>query len=205
MKQLKNICLIVLFSIGAILLYVNKSIKLENKILKNNQATLLDSIKHYKVSDSLNAARITELQLSTKELIRYYPKETVKIIKEATKHNKLETVEAIKTENKNTILTALHDTVIIDSTKLDTVFVDTLKSFSYFSDWTDVSGIIYPDTALLQINNREELLVTISKQKKKFLGIRLPGWLFGYKQKQIDVVSKNPNTTIKNVDFIQIR
>ena len=65
--------------------------------------------------------------------------------------------------------------------------------------------MIYPDTALLQINNREELLVTISKQKKRFLGIRLPGWLFGYKQKQIDVISKNPNTVIKNIDFIQIR
>ena len=75
MKQLKDVLLIIMFSIIVISFYINKKLKEENVILNNNQKTLLDSVVHYKIADSLNAARITELQLKSKELIKYYPKE----------------------------------------------------------------------------------------------------------------------------------
>ena len=65
-------------------------------------------------------------------------------------------------------------------------------------------GYLANDTINLNIVNREELLIAESFVKKRFIGIKLPIWLFGYKTKSVDVVSKNPNTEIKNLEYIQI-
>lgn len=194
MKQFKLILFLVLVAISAISIYDNNKLRKSNKALHNNIEVLYDSVAHYKVADSLNAAKVAELQFSEKELLRLYNEDMV-LIEQLTKNAKLQTVEKIET--------VMHDTITVELR--DTLFVDSAKYFKYNSKWTDVEGYIMHDSLSINIANREALLITESLEKKKFWFMRLPIRLFGYKNKRLDVVSRNPNTQIQSVEYINVR
>ena len=75
----------------------------------------------------------------------------------------------------------------------------------YNSKWNYVNGFIAKDTISLNIINYDELLITESLQKKKFLFFKLPISIFGYKQKILNVISKNPNTKIISTEYITVK
>ena len=79
MKQFKLILFLVLVAIYAISIYDNNKLRKSNKALHNNIEVLYDSVAHYKVADSLNAAKVAELQFSEKELLRLYNEDWVLI------------------------------------------------------------------------------------------------------------------------------
>ena len=167
------------------------SVSKKYKSLKVNQETLLDSLSRYKVLDSLNTVKINMLTLSTKNYEKYFS-ENAKIVKK-TKADKVES-----------IINPRLSTEIEIRTVIDTVYVDSTRHFSYKDNWTYVNGTLYKDSISLNIKNTEELVVITSLQKKKFLFFKLPVSIFGYKNKQLDIVSKNPRTVISNVDYINI-
>lgn len=171
-----------------------KRLKAENLTHQRNIDVLMDSATSYKVLDSLNAYKIGELQLKLSEYEKYR-KEDAELIKKL-KAGKLQTVNKTETRTEYVIKTELKDTII---------YKDTVKTINYKSRWTDLSGHLYNDTAIIKIVNREELMLVESLEMKKFLGVKLPGWLFGYKHGALNVVSKNPNTTIQNVEHIKLR
>lgn len=171
----------------------------ENKRLTNNQAVLLDSVQTYKVTDSLNAAKINVLELSLSDY-KKYREEDAKLIKKL-KADKLSAAASINTTTTTKIKVQIKDSIIYRDR---VVPVDTVKQINFDSKWTSVHGYLANDTVNLDIENREELLVAESFIRKRFIGIKLPIWLFGYKTKSIDVVSKNPNTKITNLEYIQI-
>lgn len=171
-----------------------KKLKIENLAYRQNVTVLMDSVAHYQVNDSLNASQIGELQLKLSEY-KKYRQEDIELIKKL-RADKLQTIVKTKTETKYKIKTELRDSVI---------YKDTIKAINYSSYWTDLYGFISRDTIQINIANREELVLVESFQRKKFLGIKLPGWLFGYKQKTLDVVSKNPNTTITDIEYVNLR
>ena len=166
----------------------------ENKRLKANQETLLDSVKSFKVSDSLKAITVGNLELSLKQYKKYHADDAI-LIKQL-KGQKPETAikPSIQTEYK--IRTELKDSII---------YKDTLKTILYKSKWNYVSGFVDKDTINLNIINYDELLITESLQKKKFLFFRLPISIFGYKRKVLNVISKNPNTKITSAEYITIK
>lgn len=171
----------------------------ENKRLTNNQAVLLDSMQTYKVADSLNVAKINVLELSLSDYKKYREEDAALIKK--LKADKLSAATSINTTTTTNIKTSVKDSIIY---KDRFVPIDTVKQINYDSKWTSVRGYLANDTINLNIVNREELLIAESFVKKRFIGIKLPIWLFGYKTKSVDVVSKNPNTEIKNLEYIQI-
>lgn len=190
---MKTVKLIGIILISFFIYFYINSLRTENKRLCNNQKVLLDSVKKYIVNDSLNTAKVNALELTNSELKKYIV-DDVKIIKKL-KTDKPETIIRTVTETITDIKVELQDTII---------YRDTLKQINYNTKWISIIGYIFKDTANLKIKNNEELLLVESKQKKKFLFIKLPIWLFGYKAKSLDVVSKNPNTTITNIQYIQI-
>ena len=185
----------------AVIFLINETAKLqeENKRLVNNQITLLDSMQTYKVADSLNVAKINVLELSLSDY-KKYRKENAALIKKL-KADKLSATTSINATTSTNIKTVIKDSIIY---KDMVVPVDTVKQIKYDSKWTSVYGYLANDTVSLNIINREELLVVESFVKKRFIGIKLPIWLFGYKTKSVNVVSKNPNTEINNLEYIQI-
>lgn len=175
--------------------YISLShLKNENKRLKANQETLLDSVKSFKVSDSLKAITVGNLELSLKQYKKYHTDDAI-LIKQL-KGQKPEVIikPSIQTEYK--IRTELKDSI---------VYNDTLKTILYKSKWNYVSGFIAKDTINLSIINYDELLITESLQKKKFLFFRLPISIFGYKRKVLNAISKNPNTKIISAEYITIK
>lgn len=154
----------------------------------------MDSITTYRVNDSLQALQAGELQLKLSEYKKY-------------RHDDYELIKKLKADKTQTITKTVTKTEyqIISQLKDSIVYKDTLKAINYLSYWTDLHGFICNDTIQIKITNREELILTESFQRKKFIGIKLPKWLFGYKKKTIDVVSKNPNTTISHVEYVKIR
>lgn len=170
----------------------------ENKMLKSNQETLLDTIKSFKVSDSLNAVTTNSLMLSLKQYKKYHADDAA-LIKQL-KGKQPESVAKTELRTENNIKVKLKDTIIYKDK-----YVDTLKTILYNDKWSHVSGFIANDTVSLSIANNEELLITESLQKKKFLFFWLPVSIFGYKQKALTVISKNPNTQIKSTEFITVK
>lgn len=171
-----------------------KKLKVENLAYRQNVAVLMDSVAHYQVNDSLNASQIGELQLKLSEY-KKYRKEDAELIKKL-KADKPQTIIKTETKTEYKIKTELRDSI---------VYKDTLKAINYVSRWTDLHGFISNDTLQVKIINREELILVESLQRKKFLGIKLPGWLFGYKRETLDVVSRNPNTAIQNIEYIKLK
>lgn len=173
----------------------------ENNRLSNNQETLLTENEHYKIRDSLNVSKTNQLELKLSEL-KKYKSEYTQLIKDLNiKNSQLEQIISVNAETITNLKAMLRDSI-----RLDTVsnIIDTLKCFEYKSKYTDVSGCINKDIIDMQIRNRESLKAIESKKKKKFLFFKLPIWLFGYKSKQLDIVSLNPNTTIEYIEYISV-
>lgn len=194
MWKIKFICAVAIIMYIAGSVYINSKLREENKVLHNNVSVLCDTVAHYKVMDSLNAATVMELQLSKTELQKKCNEDKI-LIEQLTKKAKLQSVKKVEIIK--------HDTIKIELKNLPQN--DSVKSFEYHSTWTDISGIISSDSMQIDIVNREALVITESLEKKKFWFIRLPVWLFGYKNKRLDVVSKNPNTEIQSVEYINLR
>jgi hypothetical protein len=169
-------------------------LKSENKRLKANQETLLDSVKSFKVSDSLKAITVGNLELSLKLYKKYHADDAI-LIKQL-KGQKPEVIIKPSVQTEYKVRTELKDSII---------YKDTLKTILYKSKWNYISGFIDKDTINLNIINYDELLITESLQKKKFLFFRLPISIFGYKRKVLNVISKNPNTKIKSAEYITIK
>ena len=199
-KNVLNFLVIVIFIALSIFSakYIG-NLQRENKRLTNNQAVLLDSMQTYKVADSLNVAKINVLELSLSDYKKYREEDAALIKK--LKADKLSATASINTITTTKIKVQIKDSIIY---KDRVVPVDTVKQINFDSKWTSVHGYLANDTVNLDIENREELLVAESFIRKRFIGIKLPIWLFGYKTKSIDVVSKNPNTKITNLEYIQI-
>lgn len=160
-------------------------------LLESNNELILKA-KHYKILDSLNVAQIKSLELTVKEF-KTYREEDTKLIKSLKVRNKdLEALVSTKLETRDTILVAIHDTI------------PGIANFNYTSTWTDLSGTIDMQRNTMQVNiaNREDLDIVESVTRKRFLGFLW--YCKKLESRKVDVVSRNPNTTIKNVSYTRI-
>lgn len=167
-------------------------IKENMEILLESNNDLILKVHHYQIQDSLNVAQIRSLELTAKEF-KTYREEDAKLIKSLKIRNKdLEALVNTKLETRDTILVAIHDTI------------PGVATFNYTSTWTDLSGTIdmIKDTMQINIANREDLEVIESVTRKRFLGFLW--YCKRLESRKVDVVSHNPNTTIKNVSYTKI-
>ena len=209
-KIIIKIVLIVIAVIALVFAFSKiHSLKEENARLKSNQDILLtekefvmSENQKYKVSDSLNAVRVSELELTLKEYKRYRSEDLKLIEQLKAGKSDLQKIITSQYETISTLSAKLQDSIRIDTT---TNRVDTLKCFDYKSKWTDVKGCVdlRRDTVELQINNRESLKVVEAVTYKRFLGFL---WKTSkVKSRQVDIVSENPNTEITNCEYISIK
>lgn len=170
---------------------------------QRNERALLDGVEHYKSCNDLSCARVDELELSladAKKVIGEDAKviETLKSkIKDMSKFDRIATKTEIKVVEK------LKDTTIVK--ERETIFRDTIHDVKYvdvIKPYYDVHATIVHDTIDLDIMTRDSLLVVETIKYKRFLGFL---WKTKrIKSRTIDVVSKNPNTIIEDIQVVTI-
>ena len=109
------------------------------EILLTQKQTIMAESQAYRVSDSLNAAKVSELQFTLKEYKKYRAQDLQLIEQLKVKKSDLQKVIDSQTETINSLSAKLNDSIRIDTV---TNIADTLKCFDYKSKWTDVSGCI---------------------------------------------------------------
>ena len=176
----------------------NETLKSNQEILLSEKSGLLAENNRYRVADSLNAIKAEELRLTAYEYKKYYAESLKTISKLRLDKRDMQRVIDFQANTISQMSTSLRDTVIIQDT------TRALKAFDYKSKWTDVSGLIdlAQNTVDLNIENRESLVVVESVEYKRFLGFL---WKTkNIKNRSVDIVSLNPNTTIINAEYKSI-
>lgn len=161
---------------------------------QNSISVSMDSLHTYKVRDSLNAVYTSNIELSLSQYKQLRAEDT-KIIKQL-KADKLNSVVKPTIETKWKVDTQIRDSII---------YQDTVKAINYKDNWNYISGYFTQDSAMLDIQSKTELLITKSIERKKFLFFKLnPKW-FGYRKEQLNIVSRNPNCFISNIEYVTIK
>ena len=185
------ICALVVFIV--IMFKQNNIISQDRDLYKRNMNSALIECVEWKTKDSLSAAKNATLNLKISELEKYRIDDINQINQLKKKNEELNNLIKNSSKTEIKIITQLKDTVI---------YKDTVKYFNWNDNWTSVKGLIQKDTVDLNISNSDSLVISVATKYKRFLG-------FLWKTKKIKdqnvyVVSKNPHTTITNIEYYGI-
>lgn len=166
---------------------------------RTNTETLLQDVSRYQTKDSLNAAKVGVLELKLSEFEKYRASDAELIKTLQTKNRDLERVTTTQMETINELRATVRDSIVyLPGDTVTTV----LRCIEYSDKWVDFDGCIKNNTFSGKIITRDSLLITETVQYKRWLGFL---WKTKkIKNRQIDVVSKNPATKILGVEFVTI-
>lgn len=171
----------------------------ERNRYRGNTETLLQDVETYKTKDSLNAAKVGVLELKLSEFEKYRASDTELIKTLQTKNRELEAVTTAQMETITKLRGTVRDSIVyLPGDTVTTV----VRCIEYSDKWVDFDGCIINNTFSGKIITRDSLLIAETVQYKRFLGFL---WKTKkIKNREIDVVSKNPATKILGVEFVTI-
>lgn len=167
---------------------------------RTNTETLLQEVSRYQTKDSLNAAKVGVLELKLSEFEKYRASDAELIKTLQTKNRDLERVTTTQMETINELRATVRDSVVyLPGDTVTTV----LRCVDIVEPYFELHGCATPDGQFTGTHiNRDSLLIVETVQYKRWLGFL---WKTNkIKNRQIDVVSKNPATKILGVEFITI-
>lgn len=165
-----------------------------NRYERNTESLLLD-VAQYKTRDSLNAAKVGALELTIQEYESFRAADAKVIKTLRTRNRDLQAVTKAQMETIMELSAVPKDTVIIrDSIPIPAVAVHTGDA------WYDFDGILSGQEFNGTLVNRDSLLVVETVEYKRCLFFKTKK----IKNRKIDVVSKNPHTTIVGCEHIII-
>ena len=167
---------------------------------RTNTETLLQDVSRYQTKDSLNAAKVGVLELKLSEFERYRASDAELIKTLQTKNRELEAVTTAQMETINELRATVRDSVVyLPGDTVTTV----LRCVDIVEPYFELHGCATPDGQFTGTHiNRDSLLIVETVQYKRWLGFL---WKTKkIKNRQIDVVSKNPATKILGVEFVTI-
>ena len=177
-----------------------KSLKSERDKYKSNTETLLQNVEHYQTKDSLNAVTVGVLQLKLSEFEKYRADDAALIKTLQTKNRNLQAVTTAQTETINELRGTVRDSIVyLPGDTVTTV----LRCVDIVDEWFELHGCAKPDGSFTGTHiNRDSLLIAATVKYKRFLGFL---WKTRkVRSRKIDAVSKNPNTDILGVEYIEI-
>lgn len=167
---------------------------------RTNTETLLQDVSRYQTKDSLNAAKVGVLELKLSEFEKYRASDAELIKTLQAKNRDLERVTTTQMETINELRATVRDSVVyLPGDTVTTV----LRCVDIVEPWFELHGCATPDGQFTGTHiNRDSLLIVETVQYKRWLGFL---WKTKkIKNRQIDVVSKNPATKILGVEFVTI-
>ena len=172
----------------------------ERNRYRGNTETLLQDVETYKTKDSLNAAKVGVLELKLSEFEKYRASDAELIKTLQTKNRELEAVTTAQMETINELRATVRDSVVyLPGDTVTTV----LRCVDIVEPYFELHGCATPDGQFTGTHiNRDSLLIAETVQYKRFWGFL---WKTRkIKNREIDVVSKNPATRILGVEFVTI-
>lgn len=167
---------------------------------RTNTETLLQEVSRYQTKDSLNAAKVGVLELKLSEFEKYRASDAELIKTLQTKNRDLERVTTTQMETINELRATVRDSVVyLPGDTVTTV----LRCVDIVEPYFELHGCATPDGQFTGTHiNRDSLLIAETVQYKRFWGFL---WKTKkIKNREIDVVSKNPATRILGVEFVTI-
>jgi hypothetical protein len=167
---------------------------------RTNTETLLQEVSRYQTKDSLNAAKVGVLELKLSEFEKYRASDAELIKTLQTKNRELERVTTTQMETINELRATVRDSVVyLPGDTVTTV----LRCVDIVEPYFELHGCATPDGQFTGTHiNRDSLLIVETVQYKRWLGFL---WKTKkIKNREIDVVSKNPATKILGVEFVTI-
>lgn len=167
---------------------------------RSNTEILLQDVKTYQTKDSLNAIKVGNLELSLAEYKKYRADDFALIKTLRAKNRDLERVTTTQMETINELRATVRDSVVyLPGDTVKTV----LRCVDIVEPWFELHGCATPDGQFTGTHiNRDSLLIVETVQYKRFWGFL---WKTKkIKNREIDVVSKNPATKILGVEFVTI-
>ena len=167
---------------------------------RTNTETLLQDVSRYQTKDSLNAAKVGVLELKLSEFEKYRASDAELIKTLQTKNRELERVTTTQMETINELRATVRDSVVY---LLGDTVTTVLRCVDIVEPYFELHGCATPDGQFTGTHiNRDSLLIAETVQYKRFWGFL---WKTKkIKNREIDVVSKNPSTRILGVEFVTI-
>lgn len=167
---------------------------------RTNTGTLLQEVSRYQTKDSLNAIKVGNLELSLAEYKKYRADDAALIKSLQTKNRDLQRVTTAQMETINELRANVRDSIVyLPGDTVTTV----LRCVDIVEPYFELHGCATPDGKFTGTHiNRDSLLIAETVQYKRFWGFL---WKTRkIKNREIDVVSKNPATRILGVEFVTI-
>ena len=167
---------------------------------RTNTETLLQEVSRYQTKDSLNAAKVGVLELKLSEFEKYRASDAELIKTLHTKNRELEAVTTAQMETITKLRGTVRDSIVYLPGDTTTIV---LKCVDISDPWFSLKGCTTPDGEFTgTFVNRDSILVVATVQYKRFLGFL---WKTKkIKNREIDVISRNPHTKIMGVEYIEI-
>jgi len=167
---------------------------------RSNTEILLQDVKTYQTKDSLNAIKVGNLELSLAEYKKYRADDLALIKTLRAKNRDLERVTTTQMETINELRATVRDSVVyLPGDTVTTV----LRCVDIVEPWFELHGCATPDGQFTGTHiNRDSLLIVETVQYKRWLGFL---WKTKkIKNREIDVISRNPHTKIMGAEYIEI-
>ena len=166
----------------------------------DNTETLLQDVLRYQTKDNLNAAKVGVLELKLSEFEKYRSSDAELIKTLQTNNRDLERITTTQMETINELRGNVRDSVVyLPGDTVTTV----LRCVDIVEPYFELHGCATPDGQFTGTYiNWDSLLIVETVQYKRWLGFL---WKTKkIKNREIDVVSKNPATKILGVEFVTI-
>jgi hypothetical protein len=167
---------------------------------RSNTEALLADVERYQTKDSLNAVTVGVLQLKLSEFEKYRADDAALIKTLQTKNRDLQAVTTAQLQTINELRGTVRDSIVyLPGDTVTTV----LRCVDITDPWFELHGCATPAGEFTgTFVNRDSLLIAATVKYKRFLGFL---WKTRkVKNRKIDAVSKNPNTEILGVEYIEI-
>lgn len=167
---------------------------------RTNTETLLQEVSRYQTKDSLNAAKVGVLELKLSEFEKYRASDAELIKTLQTKNRDLEAVTTAQMETITQLRGTVRDSIVYLPGDTTTTVI---KCVDISDPWFSLKGCTTPDGEFSgTFVNRDSILIAATVQYKRFLGFL---WKTKkIKNREIDVISRNPHTKIMGVEYIEI-
>ena len=176
-------------------------LKYERNTYRKNTETLLLDVGRYQTKDSLNAAKVGELELKLSEYERYRADDAELIRTLKTKNKELQAVTAAQLETIAKLSGTVKDSIVYlpgDTVKVYAKCIDVVDPY------IELHGCATPDNKFSgTIITRDSLLITEVVEYKRFLNFL---WRTRkIKNREFDIVSRNPYTNIIGFEVVTVK